>query len=257
MTPRLVKQLLYGAFYLLIIIVILWLVYVFFLKPAPTCFDKIKNQNEAGIDCGGPCPSCELAQLKNLSADWALALPARENEITLLAEIANPNLNFGAKSFSYQFKVIGPFGAVIKTVEGQSFIYAGEVKYLMETSIPVNPRDVKQVVLDISVSSIDWQLREEIAKPNLDNPSRQTAVSNGIVTVKGIIQNKSPLLISQAKIIAVLYDSQGNKILNASYTTLTDLKGSEQRAFSIGFPEGDWTKQLDANRTKIFIEPRP
>ena len=23
-----------------------------------TCFDKIKNQNETGIDCGGPCPSC-------------------------------------------------------------------------------------------------------------------------------------------------------------------------------------------------------
>ncbi len=24
----------------------------------PTCYDKIKNQNEIGIDCGGPCPSC-------------------------------------------------------------------------------------------------------------------------------------------------------------------------------------------------------
>ena len=26
--------------------------------PCPTCFDGIKNQGEEGIDCGGPCPPC-------------------------------------------------------------------------------------------------------------------------------------------------------------------------------------------------------
>ena len=24
----------------------------------PTCEDGIQNQNETGIDCGGPCPAC-------------------------------------------------------------------------------------------------------------------------------------------------------------------------------------------------------
>lgn len=26
--------------------------------PAPTCTDRIQNQDETGIDCGGPCPAC-------------------------------------------------------------------------------------------------------------------------------------------------------------------------------------------------------
>lgn len=26
--------------------------------PEPTCSDKIRNQNETDVDCGGPCPSC-------------------------------------------------------------------------------------------------------------------------------------------------------------------------------------------------------
>ncbi|MEM3399272.1 MAG: thrombospondin type 3 repeat-containing protein [Candidatus Micrarchaeia archaeon] len=27
-------------------------------EPCPTCYDGIKNQNETGVDCGGPCPAC-------------------------------------------------------------------------------------------------------------------------------------------------------------------------------------------------------
>ncbi|MDP3052464.1 MAG: hypothetical protein Q8N22_00725 [bacterium] len=255
MTPRLVKQLLYGAFYFLIIFIIFWLIYILFLKPAPTCSDGHRNQNEIGIDCGGFCPSCELTQLKNLAGDWALVLPAGENGITLLAEITNPNLNFGAESFSYQFKIIGPFG-LLKTVGGQSSIYSGEIKYLIATAVPVNPQDAKRVELEISASSTVWQSQEKMPKPDLANPSHQTVISNGSVIVKGIIRNKSPLLISQTKIIALIYNFDGSQILNASYTTLAGLKGDEQRAFSIGFPKGDWTKKIDTNRTKIFIEPQ-
>jgi len=257
MNPRLVKQLLYGALYFLTIFIVFWLIYILFLKPAATCFDGRQNQKETGIDCGGPCQFCELAQLKGLAVNRAIALPARENEVTLLAEIANPNPNFGAKSFSYQFKIIGPFGALLKTVEGQSFIYGGNVKYLIEASVSSNLGDIKQVRLEISTSGIVWQPQAEMTKPSLANPSHQTIISDGITTVKGIIQNKNPLLISKVQIIAVLYNLSGDKIINASYTTLSDLEGNGQSAFSIGFPKGDWTSQLDTTRTRIFIEPEP
>lgn len=254
MTPRLVKQLLYGTLYILVIAFIFWLIYIFFLKPAPTCFDRIKNQGETGIDCGGPCPACEITQLKPLTVDWAMALPARTNEISLLGEITNTNSNFGAQNFSYQFKVIGPFGSLLKTVNGQSFIYPGEIKYILEPALMINLKDVARVELSITPSSIIWK---ETTRPNLTYNSVKTAISNQTVSVKGIIKNDNPLLISQVKIMAILYNSSGNNILNASFTTITDLKGQEERLFSIELPKGDWTKQLDQNRTKIFIEPLP
>ena len=28
-------------------------------KPTPSCFDKIKNQGEYDVDCGGPCLACK------------------------------------------------------------------------------------------------------------------------------------------------------------------------------------------------------
>ncbi len=256
MSPRLVKQLLYGALYILIIFIIFWLIYILFLKPAATCFDKIKNQGETGIDCGGPCSLCEITQLKPLAVDWAMALPARENEISVLAGIANPNSDFGAQTFSYQFKIIGPFGALLKTVESQSFIYSGEKKYLLEPSLKINFKDISRVELSINKESVVWKSKTELAKPDLDTLSYKTEIINGNATVKGILQNKNPLSISQVKIVAILYNSQGSSILNASYTTLTDLKGYEQRAFVIEFPKGDWIKQLAPSKTEIFIEPK-
>ena len=257
MTPRLVKQLLYGSLYILVIAVIFWLIYIFFLKPAPTCFDKTKNQGEVGIDCGGPCPACEITQLKPLTVDWSMALPARENEISVLAEITNPNINFGARTFSYQFKIIGPFGSLLKTINGQSFIYPGEIKYILEPTLKINLSDVSRTEFSIDKNSIIWQSGKELARQNLSSNSVKTTVASQGVTVRGVVKNENPLLISQVKIMAILYNSLGNKILNASFTTITDLNGQEERLFNIELPKGDWNKQVDSSRTKIFIEPLP
>ncbi|MEK7624436.1 MAG: hypothetical protein AAB404_01775 [Patescibacteria group bacterium] len=256
MTPRLVKQLLYGAFYFLVIFAIFWLIYVFFLKPIPTCFDKIKNQGEAGTDCGQPCSPCEITRLKPLTVNWAVSVPAREDEISLLAEIANPNPDFGAQSFFYEFKVIGPFGALLKNIKGQSFIYAGEKKYLIEPPIKINLQDVSRVELSIEKENTVWQSEKEIAKSNLDTRSIKTEITDKNVMVKGLIKNEGPLLISQIKILAIIYNRQNN-ISGASFTTLTGLKGFEERFFSIELPKNNNAAQLDLNQTKIFIEPVP
>ena len=258
MTPRLVKQLLYGAFYLLVIAVIFLIIYFLFLKPAPTCSDGRRNQGEKGIDCGGPCPPCELIQLKPLAVNWVKSFPARENEISLLAEVANFNLNFGARIFSYQFRVIGPFGALLETIDGESFIYPGEQKYLIEAAVKISSQDVSRVELTIKKEDLVWQSKEELVKPRLSTRSVKTEIANQEVKVKGLIKNEDPLLISKVKIMAVLYDRQ-NKVLNASFTTITDLKGLTEEFFNIGLPKGEWLEQLDVNQTetKIFIEPEP
>jgi len=256
MTPRLVKQLIYGFFYLLILAVILWIIYIAFLQPAPTCFDGHRNQGETGIDCGGPCASCELARLKDItvSLNSVVAVPAVNNKTTLLGQIENPNPGFGAQSFSYQFQIFGPFGALLKTIDGQSFVYAGERKYLVEPAISINFQDVKQVKLKIATSTTVWQSNEQMPKPVLSATSFKTEIKGNNVSVNGYIKNQNPLTVAETKIISIIYSSNG-VILNASFTTLSNLNGYEERYFDIEIPKGDWTGQMDINQTKIFIEP--
>ncbi len=70
-------------------------IYYAFLKPAPTCFDGIKNQDEEEIDCGGSiCISCEIKTLKEVEVIWVQAIPLNQNLYDLAAKIRNPNPNF-------------------------------------------------------------------------------------------------------------------------------------------------------------------
>jgi hypothetical protein len=238
MTPRLVKQMLYGAIYVLVLALIIFGIYYIWFKPAPT-YDKTKT-----------------IQSKPLSVNWVKVLPVSETEVSLLAKIANPNLNFGSRSFSYRFEVIGPFGALLKKVDGQSFIYPGEEKYLMAPALKINPTDVSQVKLVIATSTLIWQSKEELIKPRLSSRSIKTEIAGQNVKVNGLVKNEDPLSVSRVKIFALLFDDQ-NKILNASYTAITNLQGLDEQPFIINFPKGDWIKDLDPHRTEIFLEPEP
>ena len=79
-------------------------VYYAFLKPAPTCFDNIKNQDEEEIDCGGTsCIACEIKTLKQVEVTWAQLIPLGQNTYDLAAKIKNPNPNFGTTYVNYEF----------------------------------------------------------------------------------------------------------------------------------------------------------
>jgi len=234
MTPRSVRYILYGAFYLLILALIFYGIYYFWFKPPAT-------------------PVNEYSQLKPLITTAAVVLPATENKISLLAKITNPNPDFGAQSFSYRFNIFGPFNVLSKTISGQSFIYPGEEKYLIAANIEINPRDVSQAELVIDDSSINWQPQEKLVRPNLSSRSIKTEIKNQNIEVSGLVKNQTPLILNQVKIFALLYNNQ-NKILNASYTTINNIQGFQEQFFIIPFPKGIWSNDLNSNRTEIFLE---
>ena len=63
---RTLKQLLYGFFYLVILLAVVLGAYLLFFQKSSSCFDNIKNQEAVGIDCGGSCIECDLKNVKEL-----------------------------------------------------------------------------------------------------------------------------------------------------------------------------------------------
>src|SRR4030042_1047573 len=137
---RLLKQIIYGVGYLAVFFLIGFLIYNSHFKPAPTCFDGKQNQNETCVDCVGPCASCEIRTLSPLEAIQIKRFSG-DNQAVVTAEVKNPNLNWGADQFSYTFDVYGKNGAKIKSIAKTSFIYAGEIKYLLEPA-GISPDDI-------------------------------------------------------------------------------------------------------------------
>ncbi len=58
---------------------------------AQTCTDKIKNQAETGVDCGGPCPACgsETLKVETTDQDTYNLLTAIRNNLDALPDKAN------------------------------------------------------------------------------------------------------------------------------------------------------------------------
>ncbi len=235
MKKRLVKQLIYGAGYLLFFSLIVFLFYLAFLKPAPTCFDNRQNQGEIGIDCGGPCPSCEIKTLFPIESNWIKYFP-NDNQVVIAAEIKNPNLKWAADFFSYTFDIYGENGGKIKSIVKNSFIYAGEIKYLVEVP-DVDFKDITSI--KISFSDINWKTAEEFSKPAVQireiktEPASQDPTK---VTVSGFIANNNAFPLSKVRVVGFLFNTGGLQI-SASKTELENVAAFQEELFKLNFPK--------------------
>lgn len=243
MNPRLAKQLLYGAGYLTVFFLIVFAIYLVWLKPAPTCFDNRQNQNETGVDCGGFCPSCKIKTLIPPEISW-LKYFSIDNQTIVAAEIKNSNLNYGADSFSYTIDAYDNNGAKIKSLTKNSFIYAGEIKYLVEP-IEINSKNIKEV--KFSFSDINWKLNEEFKKPIIqlrDVKAESTAVS-------GFLTNNNAFRLSKIRIFGFQYNQYGI-IASASKTELENMPAFEEKFFKINFPKN--LNNIEPSKTKTYVE---
>lgn len=243
MNSRLAKQLFYGAGYLTVFFLIVFAIYLVWFKPAPTCYDGRRNQNEIGIDCGGSCPACEIKTLIPLETSWLKYFPA-DNQTVVAAEIKNSNINYAADSFSYAIDIYDNNGAKIKSLIKNSFIYAGEIKYLVEL-VEFNNKNIKEI--KISFSDISWKLNEEFKKPT----AQLREIKTESAAVSGFLTNNNAFRLSKIRIFGFLY-SQYGILISASKTELENVSAFEEKFFKINFPKN--LSGIDPNKTKVYAE---
>lgn len=234
MDNRLAKQIIYGFGYLLLLALIIFVVYYASFRPTPSCLDNRQNQGETGVDCGGPCSSCELKNLAPLKISEIKYFPAG-SRILIAAEIQNPNLNYGADRFSYSVDALSKDGRVIKSIAGESFVYAGEIKYILE-QVEINSNEVGDV--KIKITDFSPKPKEQFSEPSLQLRSVKTEESEQkTVEASGFLKNNNAYNLSKVRIIGFLANSAGVRI-SASKTELENLPPFEEKFFKINFEKG-------------------
>jgi hypothetical protein len=247
MQSSILKQFIYGVFYILIIIGVGYGMYLLVLQPAPTCFDTKQNQRETGIDCGGPCESCVIRDLKPITVSRVSIFENHDGTFSAVTELRNPNVLFGASLFTYQLNLFSDNNEIFKTITKTSFIYPGEIKFIIEPGIRVNAFPVRGEVV---VQNPTWKENTVFSLPQsqvrglhaeIDEPGSR-------VIVRGVLMNQNPFSLSRAVVSAVLRESIIPTA--ASQTLLLDILPGEERAFQITLPLIDISRfALD----KIFI----
>jgi hypothetical protein len=252
---RTVKQLVYGSVYLVIALFIFLGIYRTWIFKAPTCFDQIQNQNETGIDCGGPCIPCGL---KNLSIDASsttpnpIALQAGQDQSAILAILKDDSADYGV-TFSYDIAVYNIIGQRIDDRPGVSSILPNGTRYIVLTNVASNASDVG--VINMTTSNIKWASSTDMTRYNLTINGITTKVGQSGGYVGGTIANTGPAAISAIRLSAIIHDASG-KIIGASEADIGSLAGYVSEPFQVFFPTMDvrTASSIDKTRTEVFYE---
>lgn len=246
---RLNKQLIYGGSFLVIIIIFLGWIYFSYVKPKPSCFDRRQNQNEEGIDCGGVCGRIcfpvNFRSIEEVGDPGFLVID--KNHVSLIAKVQNPNDSFAAKSFSYEFKILSDDNFLIKSVAGESFLYAGEVKSIIIPNLEISAASISDI--DLVITKPMWSKAENFSPPAFKLQNQTPTIVNGSLSISGSIISQEAIIFREVEVFAIFKNSNRTPI-GVSRTVINDFKPDETRAFSILHPI---LSSVDLNTTEILI----
>ena len=230
------KRLVIIFVYLVIFFLLGWLLYSW-LKPAPSCFDGKKNQNEEGADCGGVCQKqCEkIYTAQDLAVKEKAFVPAGQDSYDVMMRISNPNNQLGIASFSYKFTLKGQSGNVLTERSGTSFILPVESKYIIETGLESKETPAE---IDATVNIPKWTEFFGYEKPELNiYNKRYELVSSGVgySEAKGLLRNESSFDFDTIKINVVLRDERKNPVA-FNKTEMKTINSGEERDFRLLWP---------------------
>lgn len=253
---RRVKQFLYGGGYVIFLVAIFTGIYFAYLAPEPSCFDKIQNQDEAGVDCGGVCGgSCAILDVRSIEVRNVEVVVVRDVTIAVV-EIRNPNTNFGVKGFDYTLNLADEFGENM-LIRDTTAIYPGEVRYRVLVDVLTGPRRGNFDILPytFATSSTSWVGVEQFSRPQsqVRDVKSQYDSERKVLLVEGILMNSNDFSINQAIISAVVRDGSG-KLIGASRTLANSLPARGERYFQVVVPIVAGVAEGDIAPVKITVE---
>lgn len=226
-------------FVYLTLFVFLGVISYYLFRPAPTCFDGLKNQNEEDVDCGGVCEKkcSEKIEAADLVVEKSGAVPAGlAGKYDFYALIRNPNTVYGSKKFEYKLILKGSSGEILAQKNGWSYILPGESKYIVENNIEAE--DVPSSA-NLEIISSQWvEFNSYYERPDIKIVNKnynEISGGTGFSEAKGLLKNSSPFDFDLIKIEVILKDS-GGKVLALNSTEMKTVKSGEQRDFTLFWP---------------------
>jgi hypothetical protein len=227
MSTRLAKQIIYGAFYAIVLFAIFFGGYLLLRPQAPV-----------SCEVTGDC--VPVAQpITVLAVEPFTTAPGHT---TFLAKIANPNTELAAWNFSYSFNVYDASGTLLQTLPGDSYLYGGEIKYVLLTNQTIATSAAATDLL-IPTSTVSWVatssfgLEPQLAIINVSTAmSSSTFPSSPTVIAAGQLIDNDTASFNNIFIVAVFKDASGNPI-GASQTELNSIAPNQTESFSISYPD--------------------
>lgn len=193
-----------------------------FFYVAPTCFDGKQNQNEEGIDCGGPCELVCSFKTVDPIVKWKRIVELREGVYSVVVFIENPNINIEALNVPYQIKLYDKEGFLVSERVGEIYIPSNKQFPIFETNFQAGNRIPEKITFNFLNKNFKWVEKQDIEN-GFAVVNTQFQEKNNSPRVTANIENNSTRDINNLELVVLLYDEENN-LIHSSKTFFDKLK---------------------------------
>lgn len=237
MNPRTQKQLIIGLIFIVFIGGISYGFVDHFLITETTCFDKIRNGQEEGVDCGLlACGiSCEPA-IMPLDVLFQKLIEVKPGDYDFVAQINNPNSLFGASLVRYDLNLVGSKGGgTLLDKSGTFYVLPGQTRFVIVPGIRIADGAVD---ISIDITQVAWEKVESFE--NISFPVQRknyTVIArNGVFSeLEAVVLNNSDFDFDKIDIGVVLFD-ENNEIIAVNQTDIRTFISRTERYFKVNWP---------------------
>ncbi len=232
-----------------------YILYQMFSSPQviATCFDKIKNQNEEDVDCGGVCVPCKSERQINISNVNILRLNNNYYRVIFEAENLNPDTAY--KSVEYKIIFKGGGGGVVEEKYFSEFLNQFEKRFVLSPAFLIFD-DITDAAVEVaklikSDKKPVFLKNLVLEKEPVELDESDVEVGRRII-VRGHLFNDSVINYKEVEVIAIFYDSRDTqKIVTAGSTILYDIEPFKRRDFEITIPVSS-EYYIDLNNLLVY-----
>jgi hypothetical protein len=201
-------------------------IFWFFWYKPPTCFDKIKNGDETGIDCGGACSQICGSDVTAPIVRWDPRLFEVSLGIwSMLVYVENPNVSLDASYAPYSFTIFGDNNETLWTKKGATILPKNKTVGIFEGGIKIaEGKQPKRALFELG-DNISWT-KNENAKDDLMITHSPLLNSDIAPRVEANVKNNGLTEFKNIELIVAVFDESDNAIA-ASRSFIEDLKKGE------------------------------
>lgn len=225
------------------------IVFIATFSKAPSCSDGTQNQDEAGVDCGGPCAFLCVEQVHAPTVLFTKALPNGSGRTDVVASVENINTNAAAKDVPYTITLYGAGQMFVQEVTGTFDLPPSSSVAVFIPGISSGNQRTIRAFLTIATSSLEWYslTADELVRPIAVSTTLGGATSSPRIDAS--ISNASVMPMTNVRVIALVYSQQG-EVIAASQTVVPSIPAQGQSIATF-----TWNTPFTSMPAKIEVRP--
>lgn len=219
------------------------------LYETPSCTDGVQNQNEAGIDCGGPCAYLCTADMQTPVVLYTKVLQNADGRTDIIASVENKNIDAATENVPYRLKLYGSGQVFLQEITGAIDLPPRTTALLYLPGVAVGKQEVVNAFLYVDASALRWFAIDPstLLAPIVSNVAQSGTKDRP--RVKSTLENPSIRSLTNTAVIVVVRDENGNVIAaSRTFVPIIPAQGEAEAIFT-------WNNAFSSTPATIEVTP--